>query len=95
MAAFETANPESTSTVGVNLFTDFTHDEYKKMLGFKLPENYSAAEATFVEPKLEGNLGDSLDWRSRGVVTRVKDQGQCGSCWSFSSTGALESHHAL
>lgn len=79
-------------TLKMNHFGDLTNAEYRKLhLGLK---KKLSAVPVFKETQ-NITAPASWDWREKGAVTPVKDQGQCGSCWSFSTTGSVEGCHFL
>jgi C1A family cysteine protease len=81
-------------TMAVNQFTDLTPEEFRaQYVGGLKTEVGSYGCKTFSSGA--SSVPASLDWRTKGAVTPVKDQGQCGSCWTFSATGAVEGAWAI
>jgi len=76
---------------GVTKFSDLTEEEFRNT--YLMPNYESVEQDRFTETAV--NMAFDIDWRSRGVLTGVKDQGQCGSCWAFSATEAIESYSVI
>lgn len=71
-----------------------TFEQFRNFYLMKDPQNCSAT-GNFKFLLSDRNFPKSVDWRNRGGVSPVKNQGQCGSCWTFSTVGSMESHYLI
>jgi len=82
-----------TFTLGLNEFSDLTNEEFVASMMGRFPDQSNEKRETVAEEEL-ANVPNDVDWRSKGIVNPVKNQGSCGSCWAFSATAAVEGFHA-
>jgi C1A family cysteine protease len=81
-------------TLAINTFADLTPEEFKQRYLNKFPQGLSFDNPCKLAHKSNGHEA-VVDWRAKNAVAPVKNQGNCGSCWAFSTVGALEGLHAI
>jgi cathepsin L len=89
------ANPDKEWWASPNRWADRTNEEFQSLIKGRKTDFFKGEHQVF-ERNPNAEVPDRVDWRETdGVVTPVKDQGGCGSCWAFSAAETLESHLAI
>jgi len=97
LAKIKTHNKDDTKSwkEGVNHLADRTEAELKQLRGYKKTVAASMPKGGIPYTYRGLAVPKSVDWREHGIISAVKDQGQCGSCWTFGTAETIESYWAL
>jgi len=97
--AAHNSRPDRTWGMGINQFSDMSDEEFEQRV-LMAPQDCSATSAASsaaaaATSSRARDLPEHVDWREKGVIPEVKNQGHCGSCWTFATVGCLEAHMAI
>jgi len=96
VAKIEAHNSKALSwSMDVNQFADLTEDEFVAEYTGLLDQPTSLSDVNLGTMEEVAVTEDAIDWTTKGAVNPIKNQGQCGSCWAFSTVGTLESAYQI